>query len=88
MFVLILVWGPLAGYYVAQQKLPLVISAVRPAVDPSGIPFSYAISIAVHQNDSLLAKELNAAIERNRAAIRKILTAYHVPLDEDFGTGL
>src|SRR5438270_49379 len=82
------VWGPVAGYYAAQQKVPLVISEVRPAVDPSGIPFSYAISIAVHQNDSSLAKELNAAIERNRAAIRKILSAYHVPLDEGFGTGL
>ena len=82
------VWGPIAGYYAAQQKVPLVISAVRPAVDPSGIPFSYAISIAVHQNDSSLANQLNAAIERNRAAIRKILSAYHVPLDEGFGTGL
>jgi mxaJ protein len=82
------VWGPLAGYYAARQKVPLAISPVQPAIDASGIPFSYAISIAVHHDDASLAKELNAAIERNRAAIRSILHAYHVPLDEGYGGGL
>ncbi len=74
------VWGPLAGYYAARQGVPLILSAVQPAVDPSGIPFSFAITIAVHSNDSALADALNAAIRRNQTRIRLILEEYHVPL--------
>jgi mxaJ protein len=82
------VWGPLAGYYAAQQKTPLTLSVVQPGVDASGIPFSYAICVAVHQGDERLAAELNSAIERRRVAIGKILVAYHVPLDRNHGASL
>lgn len=73
------VWGPLAGYYAAKQRVPLTLSAVQPSVD-HGIPFSFAIAIAVHSNDTALANELNTALQRNQAKIRAILEAYHVPL--------
>lgn len=79
------VWGPLAGYYAARQRIPLTLSFVRPAVDASGIPFSFAITIAVHSDDSALAENLNAAIRREKARIRGILLSYHVPLDPDDG---
>jgi mxaJ protein len=79
------VWGPLAGYYATRQRIPLTLSFVRPAVDASGIPFSFAITIAVHSNDSALAESLNAAIRRERGRIRGILLSYHVPLDPDDG---
>jgi mxaJ protein len=74
------VWGPLAGYYAAKQRALLTLSTVEPSVDPSGIPFSFAITIAVHSNDAILAEDLNTAIRRNRGKIRAILEAYHVPL--------
>jgi mxaJ protein len=74
------VWGPLAGYYAVKQRAPLTLSTVQPSVDPSGIPFSFAITIAVHSNDATLAGDLNIAIRRNEGKIRAILEAYHVPL--------
>lgn len=74
------VWGPLAGYYAAKQRVPLTLSVVQPSVDASGIPFSFAMTIAVHSNDAALAEELNTAIRRNQSKIRSILVSYHVPL--------
>lgn len=75
------VWGPLAGYYAIRQRVPLALSPVKPAVDAAGIPFSFAIAIAVHSNDSALADALNGAIRRNQSRIRGILKEYHVPLE-------
>lgn len=75
------VWGPLAGYYVARQRVPLSMTPVSPAVDTSGIPFSYAISMAVHSSDTALAEALNGAIRRNQAQILRILNVYHVPVE-------
>jgi mxaJ protein len=74
------VWGPLAGYYAAKQRVPLTLSAVQPSIDPSGIPFSFAITIAVHSDDTILAQSLSRAIKRNHDKIEAILRAYHVPL--------
>jgi mxaJ protein len=74
------VWGPVAGYYAAKQHVPLNLSVVQPPVDESGIPFSFAITIAVHSNDAALAQELNTAIRLNQRKIRSILEVYHVPL--------
>jgi mxaJ protein len=82
------VWGPLAGYYAAKQPVPLSLSVVEPSVDSSGVPFSFAITMAVHNNDTVLADELNTAIHRNHGKIRSILAAYHVPLRDEDGGGL
>lgn len=75
------VWGPLAGYYAAKQTVPLTLSEVQPSVDSSGIPFSFAITIAVHSNDAMLANALNAAIRNDLPQINAILHRYHVPMD-------
>lgn len=82
------VWGPLAGYYAAHEIVPLTLSPVRPAVDASGIPFSFAITIAVHSDDSGLANSLNDAIRRNQIKIQAILGQYHVPLETSAGGSL
>jgi mxaJ protein len=79
------VWGPLAGYYAARQRVRLSISPVQPTIDPSGIPFSFAITIAVHSADTTLAQSLSEAIARNDASIQSILRAYHVPFDGEPG---
>jgi mxaJ protein len=82
------VWGPLAGYYAEKQNVPLSLSEVKPSVDPSGIPFSFAMTIAVHSNDRLLAEKLSASIRKNRNQIHAILRAYHVPLEPEDGGSL
>jgi mxaJ protein len=79
------VWGPVAGYYAAKQHIPMNLSVVQPSVDESGIPFSFAITIAVHRNDGALAQELNNAIRLNQSKIRSILEVYNVPLVAENG---
>jgi mxaJ protein len=77
---LAIVWGPLAGYYASRQKTPLSLTPVPPL--ESGIPFRYAIAIAVHTSDTELQSQLNRAIVHERFSIRAILNAYRVPETE------
>jgi mxaJ protein len=77
------VWGPLAGYFAAHDHLPLTLTPVSPAIDSSGIPFTYSIAFAVHQHDFALRDGINAALARLQPRIQKILAAYHVPLVAD-----
>jgi len=77
-------WGPLAGYYAARARVPLEVSPVGNAMAGHGIPFSYAIAMGVRKGDTTLLGVLQRGLDRRRAAIRRILRDYHVPLgDED-----
>jgi quinoprotein dehydrogenase-associated probable ABC transporter substrate-binding protein len=82
------VWGPLAGYYAVRQRVPLMLTPVQPAVDSSGIPFSFAMAIAVHNGDRPLSEKLNSAIRQNQDRIYAVLHSYHVPLELEDGGGL
>jgi mxaJ protein len=73
------VWGPLAGYYVARQSTPLRLSAVEPALDPPMLPFRYSMSVAVQKRNSELRDALQKALEREHTRIEAILRAYAVP---------
>jgi len=73
------VWGPIAGYFIARERLPLDLRPVLPLVDPSGVPFAYSMSIAVHKRDSALRDQLNRALAELKPSIQQILSAYHVP---------
>jgi mxaJ protein len=73
------VWGPIAGYYIAKLRLPCTLAPVVPKVDPSGIPFEYSLAVAVHKNDSQLLDALNASLQRLQPQIDHILSTYHVP---------
>ena len=78
------VWGPLAGYFVARQKVPLEVVPI-----PSGkmdLPFTFNISMGVRHGDDALKAQLEKVLDRKRGEIRKILTDYGVPL-MDGGTG-
>jgi mxaJ protein len=74
------VWGPVAGYFAARQSSPVSLTPVSPAMDASGVPFTYSIAFAVHRNDTALLNALNASLARLEPQIRKILAVYHVPL--------
>lgn len=73
------VWGPLAGYYARQQRVPLVLTPIEPEIDPPGIPFTFQISLGVRQNDSALRDQLNAALAHSRPEVRRVLTRFGVP---------
>ncbi|MBA2627875.1 MAG: quinoprotein dehydrogenase-associated putative ABC transporter substrate-binding protein [Gemmatimonadales bacterium] len=74
-----IVWGPLAGYFASRESSPLTLTPVSPQVDASGIPLAYSISLGVRKGADSLRIELDRVLVRRRAAIDRILTAYHVP---------
>ena len=72
------VWGPLAGYFAAEQHEPLEVVPVSPQND-SGLPQAFDMSMAVRRHDETRLAVLNAFLQRRRADINRILDRYHVP---------
>ena len=78
-----IVWGPAVGYFVAQQRVPLVMVPV-----PSGktdLPFVFDISVGVRPSDNELRLEVEKILEKKRVEIRRILNDYGVPVLEGKG---
>jgi mxaJ protein len=73
------VWGPTAGWFAARSAVPLLLTPVSPWLDGPQAPMVFDVSMGVRREDRALRRELDAALERNRDAITKILDAYHVP---------
>lgn len=67
-------WGPFAGWYGKGLD-------VRPVTPPvaMGVPFTFAISMAVRKQDTALRDELDRAIGAQCGAIQKLLDEYRVP---------
>jgi quinoprotein dehydrogenase-associated probable ABC transporter substrate-binding protein len=72
------VWGPLAGYFAAKQKVPLDIRPVIPEPDAKR-PYAFGISVAVRYGEDEFKQKLDDLLADNRSAIQKILDNYHVP---------
>jgi mxaJ protein len=73
------IWGPLAGFFIARDHLALKMTPVSPLVDVSGVPFAFSISMAVHKQDVELRDRLNTALIKLKPAVTQILAEYHVP---------
>ncbi|MCA0030891.1 substrate-binding domain-containing protein [Mesorhizobium sp. B263B2A] len=76
---LAVVWGPLAGYFAARQKVPLRVTPVVPLIDGPLLPMVYDISMGVRREDDALRGEVNAALAKHRAEINAVLAQYGVP---------
>jgi mxaJ protein len=76
---LALVWGPLAGYFAPRQPVALAVAPLPVDGDPPALPFTFAVAIGVRKGDRALRDELDAALDRNRAAVERILDAFGVP---------
>jgi mxaJ protein len=74
-----IVWGPQAGYFAAQQNVPLKITPVRPMSDGL-VPFTFEISLGVRRDDTKFRRQLDGILQRHRAEIDKLLAEYHVPV--------
>lgn len=74
-----LLWGPVAGAASKVRSTRLRVTPVREERD-GAIPFVFSIALGVRRDDEALASELEAAMQRKRAAVAAILRAYHVPL--------
>jgi mxaJ protein len=72
-------WGPLAGYFARQQKVPLRLAPVEPEIDQPKLPMAFDISMAMRKGDDALRQEIEAALSHRRAEIDAILHDYGVP---------
>ena len=77
-----LVWGPLAGYFAAESKVPLRLEPVTPWLADEQWPMQFDISVGVQKDDQKLLKEIDRVLVRRSGEIRKLLKAYHVPVIE------
>jgi mxaJ protein len=75
---LAIVWGPIAGYFAARQRVPLELVPV-----PSGkgdLPFAFNISMGVKKGDDALKARVDRVRRERSAEITGILKEYGVPL--------
>jgi quinoprotein dehydrogenase-associated probable ABC transporter substrate-binding protein len=82
-----IVWGPFGGYFAKGQKTDLSVVPVSPAIEPPGIPFTFAISMGVRPGETALKTELEGVLERRRKDVEKILAAYGIPVIRTDATG-
>ena len=75
-----IMWGPIAGYYMKQSKVPMEMSFVPEynKVNLQGKGY-WNISMGVRMKDKERLKPINEAIARNQDKIAKILADYGIP---------
>lgn len=74
-----IVWGPLAGYFAKNARVPLEIVPVSPQIDQPFLPFVFDMSMGVRRGDQDLRDRLERILEERRAEINRILDEYGVP---------
>ena len=72
------VWGPLAGYFAAKQKIALDIRPLDPDTKVK-LPLTFGISMAVRYGEDGFKDKLDALLEKDSAEIKKIMDSYHIP---------
>jgi len=76
---LAIVWGPLAGYFAKQSRVPMEVVPVSPQIDQPFLPFVFDISMGVRRGDQELRDQLDQFLEKRRPEIERILQDYKVP---------
>jgi mxaJ protein len=76
---LAIVWGPLAGYFAKQSRVPLEVVPVSPQIDQPFLPFVFDISMGVRRGDQDLKDQVEQVMEKRHAEIDRILDDYRVP---------
>jgi mxaJ protein len=77
-----IVWGPLAGYFAAQSKVPLRLEPVTPWLDEAQWPMQFDISVGAQKSDQKLLRDIDAVLAKRHADIQALLRSYHVPTVE------
>jgi len=76
-----LVWGPVAGYAIRHDHLPLHAAFLQ--ADPAGPRLDYRIAMGVRAYEPEWRRRINLAIRRQQPAIDRVLADYGIPqLDE------
>jgi quinoprotein dehydrogenase-associated probable ABC transporter substrate-binding protein len=78
-----LLWGPIAGYYIKRDKLPVAMAMLS---DEPGAPrMAYHIAMGVRANEADWRRRINAALVKRQKEITGILRDYGVPLLDEQG---
>lgn len=80
------IWGPMAGYFVDHDSQWLDMAPLPARFDTARTPMAYDISIAVRSGDSALRTQLDNALERRNADVRKLLLRFGVPMTAGSGS--
>jgi mxaJ protein len=75
---LAIVWGPAAGFFVRQQRVPLTMVPVPSA--KGDLPFEFGISMGVKHGNTALLSRLEKALVDRRVEIATILSDFGVPV--------
>lgn len=81
-----LLWGPIAGYYIHHDNLPLTTLALKN--EPGAARMDYHIAMGVRANEPEWRTRINAAIKKHHDAIVAVLRDYGVPLLDEQGQSL
>jgi quinoprotein dehydrogenase-associated probable ABC transporter substrate-binding protein len=73
-----LVWGPIAGYYIKHDGLPL--TAVFLDSEDGSTRLDFHIAMGVRANEPEWRRRINQAIERHQPEITRLLVEYGIPL--------
>ncbi len=73
-----LLWGPLAGYYIKREHLPLRAAFIEP--EPGAPRLDWRIAMGVRAGEPEWRRRINRAIEHERPEIGRVLAEYGVPL--------
>ena len=74
------VWGPLAGYFAAQSKVPLRLEPVTPWLDQAQLPMQFDVSVGVQKDNQKLLKDVDHVLGQRRGEIEALLKRYHMPM--------
>jgi mxaJ protein len=74
-----IVWGPVAGWFAARQPLRFELLAVQPGTALPSSPLVLDVALAVRWDRPGLRDRLDAALERVRPDLDRVLAAYGVP---------
>ena len=72
-------WGPVAGYFARQHKTKMIVTPIEPAIDSTGLPFTFGISLGVRRGTGDLRDRLDAICKKRKADIDRILDEFGVP---------
>jgi len=76
-------WGPIAGYYIKRDSLPLRMTALHGELDAPRM--DYRIAMGVRANEPEWRRRINAIILKRQADITAILREYGIPLLNEQG---
>jgi quinoprotein dehydrogenase-associated probable ABC transporter substrate-binding protein len=78
-----MVWGPFAGYYIKQGKLPLAM--VKLNEEPGAPRLAYHIAMGVRGTEPDWRRRVNGAIRKHQDEITAVLRDFGVPLLDEQG---